>query len=433
MQLSLIPQVDLTAQRQAAVYREAFVQAKPFKHTVIENFFEPGFAERLLAEFPTFDKKRALNEFGKVGGKAVNTEISRISPAYEELYALIGSPEFLKLASELTGIPDLVMDPQMYGGGTHENLHGQELDAHVDFNYDQSQKLHRRLNLIVYMNKEWKSSWGGAVEIHSNPRNPYENEVHSYDPIFNRAVLFETNEYSWHGFERIDLPEDKRNLSRKSISIYLYTKDRPAEEIAPLHGTFYVQRFLPKHIVPGYTLTAEDVKALGDLMIKRDQFIEFYQKMELTKNAEADAHHYLIREMKEAVRAPLLGYVRQTSAAEGLSHDDWADARVSIPLEPLEPVGEINIRGWRGDTAPAGKLTIGVGNESKEFTVGGGMFEAAIKFSKPLTEPFTFAINLDAPGNGLPPSNDPRQLAFRLLELRAIHPGTLRSLIQRSV
>ena len=61
-------------------------------------------------------------------------------------------------------------------------------------------------------------------------------------------MLFETNEYSWHGFPRIALPEDKRHLSRKSISIYLYTKDRPEGEIAPSHGTFYVQRPLPANV-----------------------------------------------------------------------------------------------------------------------------------------------------------------------------------------
>ena len=66
---------------------------------------------------------------------------------------MIGSPEFLAVMSEMTGIPDLLLDPKMYGGGTHENLHGQSLDAHVDFNYDEAQKLHRRLNLIVYLKK----------------------------------------------------------------------------------------------------------------------------------------------------------------------------------------------------------------------------------------------------------------------------------------
>src|SRR5260370_715803 len=82
----------------------------------------------------------------------------------------------------------------------------------------------------------------GALELHSNPRRPEENRVQAYNPTFNRAVLFETNERSWHGFPRVELPPAERHRSRKSVSIYLYTRERPAGEIAPVHGTFYVQR-----------------------------------------------------------------------------------------------------------------------------------------------------------------------------------------------
>src|SRR5579863_2883153 len=264
--LTSIPQVSDLVVSEAGRYQDVFLHAEPFKHVVIENFFEPSFARRLLDEFPSFDPKLAMNEHGGIGGKAVNTRIREISPAYQELYEAISSQPFLDLISRLSGIPDLILDPKLYGGGTHENRHGQELDAHVDFNYDEAQQLHRRLNLIVYLNEDWKSEWGGAIEIHSNPRDPASNRIRAYDPLFNRCVMFETNEYSWHGFPRIDLPEDKRHLSRKSISIYLYTKDRPAAEIAPKHATFYVQRPLPARSAPGYVLSADDVLELRRLL-----------------------------------------------------------------------------------------------------------------------------------------------------------------------
>src|ERR1700683_1584681 len=103
-------------------YRDSFVHASPFKHTVIENFFEPNFAERLLADFPVFDPALAANEiYGGAWGKAVNTRIRQISPAYEELYELIDSAEFLDFMSQVSGIPGLLPDPTHYGGGTHEN------------------------------------------------------------------------------------------------------------------------------------------------------------------------------------------------------------------------------------------------------------------------------------------------------------------------
>ena len=132
--------------------------------------------------------------------------------------AYLRAPDFLAVLSGITGIPNLLSDPNFFGGGTHENLHGQELDALVDFNFDPVTKSHRRLNLLVYLNREWREEWGGSIELYSNPRRPAENRITSFLPIFQSRALFETNAYSWHGFPIIDLPPDKQPLSRKSIS-----------------------------------------------------------------------------------------------------------------------------------------------------------------------------------------------------------------------
>jgi Rps23 Pro-64 3,4-dihydroxylase Tpa1-like proline 4-hydroxylase len=265
----------------AAEYRREFQSAEPFRHVVIENFFEPDEAERMLADFPAFAPEKAMNEMGEVGAKAVYENIEEISPFYRRLAARVRSEEFLNAISALTGVENLLSDETLYGGGTHENLEGQELDPHVDFNYDERTWLHRRLNLLLYLNKEWDDAWGGSIELHSDPRRPDENRVKVVTPLFNRCLIFETNERSWHGFARIKLPPDKRHLSRKSFSLYLYTKERPAEEIAPPHTTFYVQRPLPEHIRAGQPLSDEDFETIRQLIHKRDRFIEYYQKREL--------------------------------------------------------------------------------------------------------------------------------------------------------
>jgi hypothetical protein len=154
----LVARLSRVTLDQATAHREAFPSAQPFRHIRIDSFFEEGFAERLLAEFPAFDRALAKNElYGEGwGGKATNPEIRAIAPVYQELYELIASSAFLDFMGEITGIEGLVVDPAMFGGGTHENLDGQDLDPHVDFNYDEAQQLHRRLNLIVYLNKGWQ-------------------------------------------------------------------------------------------------------------------------------------------------------------------------------------------------------------------------------------------------------------------------------------
>ncbi len=413
---SLMPlRISKDVPDQADDSRRIFLAARPFRHIAFENFFEADFAERLLAEFPVFDTKLATNESGNAGGKSVNTNIRSISPAYQELYELVASQPFLGLIERISGIDGLLIDPKMYGGGTHENLHGQDLDPHVDFNFDEDEQLHRRLNLIVYLNKDWKPEWGGGLEIHSNPRRPHENKITTFDPLFNRCVMFETNEYSWHGFPKITLPEDERDRSRKSLSIYLYTKDRPAEEIAPVHRTFYVQRPLPPEFHEGRTLDAAGVAELQRLMIRRDTWIELYQKMELDKNRTLSEARQYIADLEARVRIPLTGYVLQDGFAQGLHPGDWASPRVRLRLRPLMPVNAITLDGWKMDHAPAAQVTILInGVEAGKGESSAGRFQVSAHFPKPLRESFDVEIRCDPDG---------QDRAFAIVELQARHPG----------
>ena len=228
-----------------------FADARPFRHAFIDDFLDPQFCQSLMEEFPRFDPGKAINETGGVGRKAVHPNISTLGPAYRKFDALMRSRAFLKRLSDATGIPDLLYDPDYVGGGTHENLDGQELDMHVDFNYHPGTFQHRRLNLILFLNPEWSESWGGCLELCADPWNPSGADVVRILPLANRAVLFETTERSWHGFTRIALPSEKREISRRSIAVYFYTKNRPPEETAPSHATVYIPRPLQAHLQPG--------------------------------------------------------------------------------------------------------------------------------------------------------------------------------------
>lgn len=122
----LVARLSRVTLDQAAAHREAFLSAQPFRHIRIDSFFEEGFAERLLADFPAFDRSLAKNElYGEGwGGKVTNPKIRAIAPVYQELYELIASGAFLDFMAEITGIEGLVFDPAMFGGGAHENLDG---------------------------------------------------------------------------------------------------------------------------------------------------------------------------------------------------------------------------------------------------------------------------------------------------------------------
>jgi len=249
---------------------DEFNAAKPFRHIVIENFFTPETCAALLAEFPAFERGNARNEAGQIGSKSTVERIRELGSSYASLDDAIQTPQFLALIGKITGIPELLYDPWYFGGGTHENREGQDLDAHVDFNRHPVERWHRRLNLIVYLNHEWEDAWGGSLELHSDPRAD-DDRVKLVTPLYNRAVIFETTETSWHGFSRIGLPDSRKNLSRRSIALYFYTKERPAEELADTHSTIYVDRPLPERFKPGHMLTEQDVHDLRILLARRDQ------------------------------------------------------------------------------------------------------------------------------------------------------------------
>jgi hypothetical protein len=228
----------------------------------------------------------ARNEYGKIGRKAVVQDIRGISDAYRRFDELVSSAEFLALMSEMTGIADLQYDPEYVGGGTHENLSGQALDVHVDFNYQPRTKSHRRLNLILFLNEEWREDWGGLLELHRDPWiPPEENEIRTVTPVQNRCVVFETSERSWHGFEAV-ADVDGAELSRKTLAIYLYTRDRPEDEIVPEHGTIYVKRPLPPELKAGHTLTDADVTRVRKLITGRDDYLRRMYERELVFSSE---------------------------------------------------------------------------------------------------------------------------------------------------
>lgn len=256
----------------AAVDRHAaaFARREPFRHVVIDDFLAAGYAADLLAQFPPFEQGNARNEAGELGGKSTVERIRALGEPYARLDDLIRTPAFLDLVGRITGIPDLLYDADYFGGGTHENRSGQDLDPHVDFNRHPRAGWHRRLNLIVYLNHEWHDAWGGSLELHSDPRAP-DDRVTLVTPLFNRCVIFETTEWSWHGFGRIALPPDRADLTRKSIALYFYTRERPADELADTHSTIYVDRPLPERFRAGLALSDADVEELRVLLARRDQ------------------------------------------------------------------------------------------------------------------------------------------------------------------
>ena len=228
--------IDSLNERKEA-FKKDFNAKVPFRYITFENFFKTDKADELLAAYPTInDGKWDSTTYVDQRNKFQKTEFeegSNMDQAFKEL----NSPEFLKWLEDLTDIEEpLIADEELFGGGLHQSIKGAFLNVHVDYNFHPKTKYHRRLNVLVYMNKDWKDEYEGNVEFW-NFTDDKKNKLASVAPHFNRCVIFETNEISYHGHPKpLNAPE---GINRKSMATYYYTKNRIDIDTAAEHNTLY--------------------------------------------------------------------------------------------------------------------------------------------------------------------------------------------------
>ena len=219
--------------------REQFRAAKPFPFFAIDDFLDATFAADVVAAYPTYEQARQMGrEFSGVNErlKVDVSSSSRFPAPVKQLSDAMASTEFLGALEQITGIKSLLADANLLGGGMHLTGPSGLLDVHVDFNYDERRKLHRRLNILVYLNPGWQDSWGGAIELWDKD---VKNCVQSFQPILNRCVVFETSEISFHGVSQNRCPPGQ---VRKSFAAYYYTKEAPEGWDGVAHSTVFRAR-----------------------------------------------------------------------------------------------------------------------------------------------------------------------------------------------
>lgn len=209
----------------------SFNTQKPFKYLVIDDFLYPDKAEQIFSSYPAIEENWKNSNGFNTKGKWANTAVEN-TPA-SNFYKEINSPEFLEYLGKLTKTPNLIQDPGLQGAGLHQIREGGYLNVHIDFNRLDGSNLDRRLNLIVYMNPDWKEEYGGHLELWDMDRK---ERIANISPLLNRCVIFETNEVSYHGHPT---PVKSGGITRKSLSVYYYTQGRD-DVVADTHSTVYV-------------------------------------------------------------------------------------------------------------------------------------------------------------------------------------------------
>ncbi len=220
-----------------ATLKEHYGGAYPFPHLVIDNYFPEKKVKQLEQDFPVVDEEKWWKYNNALEKKFAFDKLDQMPDSIKSFVYELNGPDFLRTLEDITGISGLIPDTTLRGGGLHAIKRGGKLDVHIDYNIHPETKLHRRLNVILYLNSEWSSHWGGALELWDKDMRQCYQRI---DPLFNRMVIFSTSEISNHGHpDPLLCPE---HITRKSIALYYYTQDRPEHEKVPAHSTVFKKR-----------------------------------------------------------------------------------------------------------------------------------------------------------------------------------------------
>lgn len=220
-----------------------YVNAKPFPSGYFDDFFNPEMLRAVVAEFPEIGRDKTDIKYENPNELKLATKGEyRFGEKTLEFVHFLNSQPFLEFLQNLTGIKEtLVPDPYFEGGGFHEIKPGGYLKMHVDFHKHKQMNLDRRLNILVYLNEDWKEEYGGHFELWEKDMS---KSVTKILPVFNRLAMFSTTDYSWHGHpDPLTCPPDR---SRRSLALYYYTNGRPAEEVKSGDGDKIVTTFIAR-------------------------------------------------------------------------------------------------------------------------------------------------------------------------------------------
>lgn len=209
--------------------KQKYMDALPFEHVIIPNFLNREYAERIFNVFPT-DFNTWHKYHNPLEIKYANDNINNMNIDIKTLFYILCTNEIINLFKKISGIDNLEYDPYLHGAGLHAHPRNGRLHMHLDYEKHPYIEKERRLNIILYLSKDWKDEWNGQTELWDKQMT----ECVTKSPVkFNTAIIFKTNEISWHGVpEKIKCPID---IYRKSFAFY-YISDIITEENENIFG-----------------------------------------------------------------------------------------------------------------------------------------------------------------------------------------------------
>ena len=260
-----------------------YINAKPFPSIELNNFFNDDFLNKVHNEFPDLSKlNKSQNYQGKNEIKLSNKNYNEFPLVIKLFIDFLNSNVFINYLQDLTSIEEkLKADPHLEGGGLHEIKSGGILKIHTDFNRHPFLDLDRRVNVLIYLNKNWESSYGGHLELWNSDVSRCVKKI---SPNFNKMVIFSTTDFSNHGHP--NLLSCPKNISRKSIALYYFSSGRPQNEVQSKH-------------LKNRTNFKSRLNVKNDADEKKEYFKNFLRKFKLYKLMKNFEKKYIRRNKKD--------------------------------------------------------------------------------------------------------------------------------------
>ena len=209
-----------------------FLSAQPFSHIVIDNFFDEEIALKCVEEFPLYeDGIWTAHWLNAIENKKALNHWDKFKKTTYLVFSYLMSENWIENLRQLSNRQNIIADIGLHGGGLHAHTQGGNLNIHLDYSIHPKLGLQRKFNLIVYMTPNWKQEWGGGLELwsHDEQNNSPKEMVKLIENKFNRAVIFDTTQNSWHGLpEKLNCPPGEM---RRSFATYYLTE--PQESADP--------------------------------------------------------------------------------------------------------------------------------------------------------------------------------------------------------
>ena len=213
---------------------ENYVAAKPFASGYYDGIFDDNILDAVIEEF--YQSQKDWREFESEYEKKLQMNSDQnFGPVTRAFLHNLNSEPFLDFLEKLTGISGLIPDPHFVGGGLHKIPRGGKLGIHVDFNRHKIMRVFRRINVLIYLNKDWEEEYGGHFELWDGLNGTCITKIL---PIYNRMAIFSTTKDSFHGHPHpLNCPEDRERIS---LALYYYTAEERGDQDKGAHSTQFL-------------------------------------------------------------------------------------------------------------------------------------------------------------------------------------------------